>query len=336
MLFYVYHKSIVMEKSETYFTELVAGYFSGEATAEDIELLSGWIASDPEKRKQFEEFRRTWTLLEEERIGETIDVEAEWKKFNARKNRSSFPFVTVYRIAALLVILLVPGWYIWRYVTEPEMIRVAATAGPVGCALPDGSMATLNKGAAIEYPATFTGRTRTVTVTGEVCFEVTHDASKPFIVEKDNARIEVLGTVFYVIAPQGRDNISVILTSGHVATYFKGAKSSKVLLEPGEAAEISLEGHSIVKHPATDPNLLAWKTHKMVFENTSLGDIVTLLNEVYQARVILKDQHLAGCRVTATFDGQSLESVLNVLRATLGITCETTSEGILISGKACE
>lgn len=336
MLFYVYHKSIVMEKSETYFTELVAGYFSGEATAEDIELLSGWVASDPEKQRQFEEYRRTWTLMEEERIGSRVDVESEWKAFSSKKSKKSFSLATAYRIAALVVLLLVPAWFIWRYVSGPEMIRIAAQSGTLACTLPDGTLATLNKGAVIEYPGTFSGKTRPVGISGEVCFEVTRDPEKPFIVETGNVRVEVLGTVFYVNAPEGQDHISVILTSGSVATYFKGEKSQKVLLEPGEAAEISVAEHSIARHEAADPNLLAWKTRKMVFENATLEEIVNLLNEVYSARIILSDKRLAGCRVTATFDGQSLESVLNVLRATLGIGCETTSEGIVISGKACD
>jgi len=335
MLFYVYHKRIVMEKSETYFTELVAGYFSGEATAEDIELLSGWIASDPEKQRQFEEYRRTWTLMEEERIGSRVDVDSEWKEFSSKTAKRSFSFATVYRIAALVILLMVPAWFIWRYVSGP-MIRITAQNGPLGCTLPDGTLATLNKGTVIEYPKTFSGKTRPVKVSGKVCFEVTRDPEKPFIVETGDVRVEVLGTVFYVNAPEGQDNISVILTSGSVATYFKGEKNQKVLLEPGEAAEISVAEHSIAKHEAADPNLLAWKTRKMVFENATLEEIVNLLNEVYQSRIILSDKRLAGCRVTATFDGQSLESVLNVLRATLGISCETTSEGIVISGKACD
>jgi transmembrane sensor len=336
MLFHVYPKRIVMEKSETYFTELVALYFSGEATTEDMEILSGWLASDPERQKQFEEYRRTWTLMEEERIGDKINAETEWAKFNMTKSRASFTFTMALRIAALFILLLVPAWFIWRYFTGPDMITVTAQAGPVECTLPDGTLATLNKRAMIEYPEKFSGRTRTVTVTGEVCFEVSHDAAKPFIVQAASIRVEVLGTVFYVNAPQGQDNISVILTSGRVATYFKGEKSRKVLLEPGEAAEISVAEHSIAKHEADDPNLLAWKTRRMVFENASLGEVVEVLNGVYQSRIKLEDPGLAGCRVTVTFDGQSLESVLNVLRATLGISTTSASDGITISGKACE
>jgi transmembrane sensor len=194
---------------------------------------------------------------------------------------------------------------------------------------------TLNKGAVIEYPESFSGSTRQVKITGEACFEVTHNASQPFIVQTGNVRVEVLGTVFYVNTGSG-DHVSVVLTSGSVATYFKGDRNAKVILEPGEAAEVSVPEHSIAKHPVDDPNLLAWKTHRMVFKNTSLQEIVRLLDEVYQVRITIADPRLAGCRVTATFDQQSLESVMNVLRATLGISFVNTPGGIVITGNRCE
>ncbi len=333
-----------MEKNDTYFTELLARYFSGEATPEDIQLLSGWVQSDPARQQQFEEYRRTWDLLQEERVNAQVDVDAEWGRFRGTdvSRRSSLggsrsrPYVAAFRIAALVVLLLVPAWFLYRYIAAPEQIHLAAEAGSLACNLPDGSVVTLNKGASIDYPEEFSGRTRQVNITGEACFEVSHDASKPFIVQTGNVRVEVLGTVFYVKAGSGEEHVSVILESGSVAAYFKGDSRNRVILEPGEAAEVSVPKHAIDKHPAGDPNALAWKTRYMVFENQPLGDIVTLLNEVYNTRIVLADQRLSGCRVTATFDRQSLEAVLNVLRATLGITVENTSRGIVISGKACD
>jgi ferric-dicitrate binding protein FerR (iron transport regulator) len=240
------------------------------------------------------------------------------------------------RIAAIIVILLVPGWFLFRYVSAPEQILLSAETGTLACNLPDGSVVTLNKGATIEYPQSFTGKTRQVKITGEACFEVSRDEAKPFIVQIGGVRVEVLGTVFYVKEDMAAGHVSVILASGSVATYFKAGNKNKVILQPGEAAEISLPEHTIEKHAADDPNMLAWKTRHMEFENTPLQEIVTLLNDVYQARILLADPKLAGCRVTATFDQQSLESVLAVLQATLGITTENTSEGIVISGRTCE
>jgi transmembrane sensor len=341
----VYHIRIVMDKSETYFIELVTRYFSGEATAEDLEILSGWVASDPGKRQEFDEYRRTWTLMEEANVAGHTDVDAEWDRFVAARQAADtpvtrtltgFPLSRMLRIAAVALVLLIPAWFLWRYIAAPDQIRVTAETGALTCNLPDGSVVTLNKGAMIEYPETFTGSTRQVKITGEACFEVTHDASKPFIAQTGNVRVEVLGTVFYVNAGSGTSHVSVVLTSGSVATYFKGDRNGRVILEPGEAAEVSVPDHSIAKHAVDDPNLLAWKTHRMVFKNTSLQEIVRLLDEVYQVRITIADQRLAGCQVTATFDQQSLESVMNVLRATLNISFANTPGGIVITGNGCE
>lgn len=334
-----------MEKSETTFTELLALYFSGEASAEDIRILSGLVGSDPARKLQFEEYRRTWTLMEEAQIAGKVNPDQEWDDFQAAKaqrqthsleNRKGFHFGRILRIAAVVGLLLVPAWFIWQYATRPEQILVSAKSGTLETLLPDGSRVTLNKGAMLAYPASFTGNTRQVVLTGQACFEVSREVSKPFIVQTGNVRVEVLGTVFYVSAGADKDFVSVILASGSVVTYFKGDKEHRVLLEPGEAAELSVSHHAISKHLVNDPNLTAWKTRRMVFENATLQEIVGTLNEVYEARITLADPRLAGCRVTATFDRQSLESVLTVLQATVGFTLSRTAEGIILSGTVCE
>jgi len=334
-----------MEKSETTFTDLVTRYLSGEATAEDIGILSGWVKSDPEKAKEFASYSRAWALMAGQQVDKQVDADAEWenfKKLRTEKEESrsrsvyGFPLRRVFSIAALVILLLVPGWFIWRYVSSPEQILVTAGSGTLACNLPDGTVVTLNKGAVLEYPELFKGKNRTVKISGEACFEVSHDQSRPFVVQSGEARVEVLGTVFYVNAPKENEHISVILASGSVATYFRGESRHRVVLEPGEAAEISPATHTIEKHRADDPNLFAWKTRKMVFDNATLQEVIEVLNRVYGNRISLSDPAIANCRVTVTFADQTLESVLTVLRATLGVTTDFSSDGIIISGKACE
>lgn len=334
-----------MKTDESTFTDLLTRYFSGEADSEEIKILSGWVQSDPDRRKEFEDFRRTWTLLQEAQIGEAVDADQEWGSLKASlpddrtiglEPKSRFSYKPLLRIAAVAVLLLIPAWFLWRHFTRPEQITLTASVGPVECRLSDGTLITLNKGAMLRYPEEFAGKTRTVSINGEACFEVAHDPSRPFIVEAGNVRVEALGTVFYVRTGADRDSVSVLLSSGSVATYFQGGRKNEVILLPGEVAEISVSSQAITKHPADDPNQLAWKTRLLVFDNTPLGEIVTLLNEVYQTRLTLAGPQMAGCRVTATFDHQSLESVLTVLRATLDVTIEHTNRGMVISGKPCE
>ncbi|MBL7138165.1 MAG: DUF4974 domain-containing protein, partial [Bacteroidales bacterium] len=104
---------------------------------------------------------------------------------------------------------------------------------------------------------------------------------------------------------------------------------------PGEKAELSQANQRIVVFPNEDPNFLAWKTHHLIFLDDRLDMIINTLNKVYQTNVTLANENLASCRLTATFDQQSLESVLSVILATLDLQAENTPSGIILYGNGC-
>ena len=65
-----------------------------------------------------------------------------------------------------------------------------------------------------------------VKITGEAYFEVTHNSKSPFIVEKDDATIGVLGTHFNVNAYEDEGKMKVTLITGSV----KVSRASSQLL----------------------------------------------------------------------------------------------------------
>jgi ferric-dicitrate binding protein FerR (iron transport regulator) len=72
----------------------------------------------------------------------------------------------------------------------------------------------LNAASSINYPVSFTGSERAVTITGEAYFEVATDAAKPFKVKVHDALIEVLGTHFNVNAYSNEPVIRTTLAEG--------------------------------------------------------------------------------------------------------------------------
>lgn len=102
----------------------------------------------------------------------------------------------------------------WRKVVAGDVARVDS--------LPDGSVVQLSRGAAITYPKAF-GEHRTIRLEGDASFDVTHDASHPFIVQTQDITIKVLGTSFDVFSRAGRT--SVIMRTG-VTLVIRGKDSS--------------------------------------------------------------------------------------------------------------
>lgn len=239
-------------------------------------------------------------------------------------------------IAAIMLVLMIPTWIAYRYFTKTDLIRVTASAEMLESVLPDGSRVSLNAYSSITYTEDYGKTNRNVTLSGEGYFEVNRDSLIPFIISSGASRVEVLGTSFYVEAHADAGNLDVVLVDGSVAVYFEEARSTGKTIIPGEKAELNPANQKITITPNEDPNFLAWKTHRLIFLDDRLDVILTTLNKVYQSNISLASDRLASCRLTATFDQQSLESVLNVIEVTLDLQAETTTSGIILYGKGCD
>jgi transmembrane sensor len=342
-----------MNESLTYFTDLLSRYFSGEASPEEIQSLSEWVAENNENRKLFEDYQKVWELTEKSVIDHYTDLDGEWSALASRlgisgrhenvkivplgptsENTSNRRFGW-WKAAAVFLFFLTTSAIAFYLFSKPRTVRITADSGVIMKTLPDGSIITLNKGATIEYASSF-AKERHIELKGEAYFEVAHDPSKPLIVSSGNTRVEVLGTKFSVNTRLPDGKMSVALTSGKVSFYFEGNENDKVFLNPGEQAEVSRSSRQIVKSLISDVNYMAWKTQLIIFENTSLSQIINTLGSVYHVKINLADPGLANCRVTATFDHQPIASVLNVLKGTLDLQVQEQDGIFVIYGKACD
>jgi len=241
----------------------------------------------------------------------------------------------ILRLAAVILLLAVPSFLIYRYLVRPEVSQLTAAATILEGKLPDGSAVTLNSGATLEYSSSFRSAKRNVKLRGEAWFDVKHDNNRPFIITRDKVRVEVLGTTFYVNTNAQNGKMEVILNSGSVAVFYEDRPEEKILLAPGEKAEIAIDQPKIEKMVNTDLNYRSWMTKRFVYNNVPLMNIVADLNKVYHANLRISTPAISNCLVTATFDHQTVESILNVLRATLDLGITSHGSWTELSGNKC-
>jgi transmembrane sensor len=345
-----------MNENSTYYTDLITRYFSGEIAEDELHLLSGWMKADPENEKTFSQYQKTWQLIEKQKIHSTVNLDQEWTDLQAKMDstftsnikpgkvisltqnseRPTSYIQKTWKVAAAITVLLVSSFLLYFYFSKPANIVVTAQAGNIEQILPDGSVVSLHAGSQITYPEEFASDDRNVELKGEAYFKVTHNITKPFIVSSGDARVEVLGTMFNVNTKTSAGTMEVVLTSGKVSLYYKAKPEQNVLLVPGEKAVLKAEQNLISKSTNTDANYMAWKTRVLVFDNETLAEVANTLQNVYQTPVFLANSQLSGCRVTATFNNQSLESVLQVLKETLELQVKKEGNRIEISGKRCK
>ncbi|MBC9912939.1 FecR family protein [Chitinophaga varians] len=150
--------------------------------------------------------------------------------------------------------------------------------------LQDGSKVWLNAASSLRYPATFTGSTRTVELTGEAYFEIAGNARQPFIVHTPSQQVEVLGTHFNVNAYEENACTQTTLLEGRVRV---SAGRNGLILRPGEQASLYHQG-ALSKAPADANAAVAWKNGYFIFNDTYLTEVLQQLCRWYDVEADLK------------------------------------------------
>jgi transmembrane sensor len=230
------------------------------------------------------------------------------------------------RAAAILFLPMLAGSYYLgtlRHETRanssnPFYNEVSAAFGTRSMlTLDDGSRVWLNSGSKLKYPQDFASRRREVFLTGEGYFEVESDASRPFIVHTKRLNVRATGTRFNV-------NVSSIEKAAQI-TLVEGKISVSKNVAGGKTVEISKMAPS--QHLAFDTlsgsfNLLtedtyrfvAWKDGKLIFRNEPLEDVIKRISYFYNVDIELKDEKLKEYRYRATFEEESLDEILHLLK----------------------
>ncbi|OQP61127.1 hypothetical protein A3860_05255 [Niastella vici] len=156
--------------------------------------------------------------------------------------------------------------------------------------LPDGSKVWLNAASSITYPTAFTGKERSVILTGEAYFEVAKDKSKPFRVNVNNqSQVEVLGTHFNINSYGDDGKIKTTLLEGSVKVI---SYEGKVVIKPGQQAQVSSAPQpGNKKGIAVNTNVdlemvMAWKNGSFQFDRTPLSQVLNQLSRWYDVQVV--------------------------------------------------
>ncbi len=148
--------------------------------------------------------------------------------------------------------------------------------------LPDGTKAWLNASSSLKYPTAFTGKNRTVVLTGEGYFEVAKNEQQPFLVQVQGVNVEVLGTHFNIMAYPDENAIKTTLLEGAVKVSKGGASA---LLAPGQQASIGQDGARFITKTVDVEEDIAWKNGYIQFSDATLPAIMRQVSRWYDVEV---------------------------------------------------
>jgi transmembrane sensor len=182
---------------------------------------------------------------------------------------------------------------------EYHTIQVPRGGRPYQVVLADGSRIWLNAASSLRYPSFFTGRERSVELTGEGYFEIAKNAAKPFIVTAGPNRVEVLGTHFNINSYADEDNITTTLLEGKVKVGTKYEvqntppqasdlrTQNAVVLQPGEQSMLTQNGQLQV-HAANTALATAWVHGYFQFDKANLSTILRQVGRWYDLDIVYR------------------------------------------------
>ncbi|SMC58179.1 FecR family protein [Pedobacter africanus] len=171
-----------------------------------------------------------------------------------------------------------------RDVTTTNMLNTIETPkkGEFQLNLPDGTKVWLNAASSLSYPVAFSGKERSVVLTGEAYFEVAHNKKMPFKVRTGTQELEVLGTHFNINAYGEGRGIRTTLLEGSVRLNQIGS-TEKRLLKPGQMAV--LRGETFEVEPADTESEIAWKTGYFIFNEEEIQFVMQKISRWYDVNV---------------------------------------------------
>ena len=224
--------------------------------------------------------------------------------------------------------------------------------------LPDGSEVWLNAGSNLSYHnSSYFKKNREVRLTGEAYFKVITDRDKPFVVKAKGLDITALGTEFNVKAYPEEKLLETTLVKGIVKIQGKDKddKDLNITLVPRQKVLCYTEGGSMVSteqvaqllstdedpanpagnvHPPEKVSkavissnvktdmYTSWRNNQWIIEGMDIGQLAVLIERKYDVKIDFKSEELKAYRFTGTFQNETLEQVMQVLKLTVPMTYE--------------
>ena len=330
----------MMEDSQTNIDEAqVIAYLNGEELpAEVAQQVAAWLESGDNKREA-RAIYQAWelsVLVQEstaspdaafERLKDQIGLDTSEEEGSAKV----VPMFRWWHAAAAIAVLLVAIWVLQPVDDTIMWQSELATEEKV---LDDQTTVTLNEQSSLAYSpdALLAADSREVKLTGEAFFEVTHDPERPFLVHTSDIEVKVLGTRFMVKTFEDKPS-QVIVTEGKVqVTYL--ATGQVLILEAAE--EVAPDAGEAPAVTSSDQNQLYWKTGILEFPENSLEEVLNTLTSEFGRTIEVDNEALLNCQISASFEKQSLPTIIEVITSTLNLQHEITDEKILIKGDGCQ
>ena len=344
--------------------ETIVGVLTGQASAEELAEVRKWLAESEANRSLYDEYAHIWrTSLA---IGRDADYQPDkaWSVLSKQMDQQAPQvrriawWVKVAMVAAVFAIVFLTGLTIWQLTKndagEQSVLSYTEYTSPYGSKskikLPDGSSVWLNSGSTLRHSSVFNVSNREVHLEGEGYFDVTFNEHIPFIVQTSAVTIKVVGTAFNVKAYPEEASVETTVERGAVQlidplssspeTTILYAKQKAVVMKANQperkvetvqtSAYVPIADVKVNNNVATE-TYTSWKDSRWIIEREKLASLAIKLERRYNVRIVFSNEELKEYVFSGTFENETLDQVLEVVKLTAPIFYEVKQNTVYLS-----
>lgn len=303
--------------------ELLVSYLLSETNEQQIKQVEQWLKEDIANSLYFEKFKKTWQLASEIDF-ENIDFDTDKAWLNVDKqltnktiqltNKSNTRYWAMSLAASVLILIAL--FFVFYPSKSAQIVFENNTQQQLSDTLKDGSIVIVNPNSKVAFDTKQKSK-RYCKLQGTANFNVTKDEQKPFVVEVENAMIQVVGTIFTINSNYTDTSILVYVEQGNVKV---STKQDSIMLGRSQTAEINKQtGKITLSYGQVEPYFEQYvKDRKFYFKAVEMKQVVDTLANSYNIEIVL-DQNLWDKKLTATFENENIETVLDIISMTFEI-----------------
>jgi ferric-dicitrate binding protein FerR (iron transport regulator) len=288
--------------------EIAARFVSGEADETDAGCLLRMMEEDPETAGRLFQLK------------DIYDAAGFYGR--VRPVRRVRPLVRIMRYAAVLLLgvsIAGPVSYLsarresdlaWSEVRTGKNERTSVT-------LPDGSSVALNSHSSIRYKGNFSSGHREVYMQGTAWFEVESDSKNSFKVITPSLSVTATGTAFSIDDSRDVEIKDVTLAEGRVTVAKideRGLEHVIAELTPNDHLSYNASTSTFGVKNEDIYKYYAWKDNLLVFRNDPFPDVIDRISRRYGVDIELQGTELQNYRYRATFEDESLDEIMHLLK----------------------
>lgn len=244
---------------------------------------------------------------------------------------TGFRWAAIAAVACICIISAVLFKYMGTTDAKMYTLNNDENASTLVTTLEDGSIVYLNRQTSLEYPAHFEKDKREISMQGDAFFEISRNKNRPFFINTETARIEVLGTAFSVIS---KDAHSFLLSVKHGEVKVTLKKNSQSInVKAGES--VLLQSDNLYKTALGDTRQFDEYLKRIHFKDERLADVVRIINMNIAAdsgKLAISPQ-LGDRKLTLTFSNDTPETMAELICLALNLQFKRQENVISISEK---